>query len=373
MSRHAAPLALALVAAALAGGCSGNANTYLVVGVHAIPSGATQLIARAALDEAPAKMSETFAAPSGGFGADTTFALKLAPSSGRLSVSVEAWSGGCAGASHGADVNLADGLNTVEITLDTIDPPDCSGGFVHLPEMVRIPGAMFAMGCDATVDTQCETDEKPVHVVTISSFFIDRTEVSTAAYGDCQGQRSCSAPLIDQAASSTAESFITWDDADGFCRARGKRLATEAEWELAARGTDNRIYPWGNDAPTCEQANFSPSAGTNCYSVGGDVVGPVDHFTGASPYGVLGMAGNVEEWVADWYLNAYQPGVATDPTGPASGSQRVLRGGSSISTAEELRASRRDANAPDASAPSTSALTPQENSTRFGIRCARSQ
>ena len=107
--------------------------------------------------------------------------------------------------------------------------------------------------------------------------------------------------------------------------------------------------------------------------MGGLVVGPIDQFTGTSPYGAIGMAGNVEEWVADWYASAYPATAQIDPSGPTSGVLKVLRGGSWISDESELRATRRVPNAPDASAPSSSSLTPQENSTTFGIRCARAQ
>ncbi|MGZ3439916.1 MAG: formylglycine-generating enzyme family protein, partial [Polyangia bacterium] len=137
-----------------------------------------------------------------------------------------------------------------------------------------------------------------------------------------------------------------------------------------ARGTDGRIYPWGNDAPTCTLANFEPSAGTNCYDMDSFFVGPIDRFGGVSPYGAIGMAGNVEEWVADWFASSYTPAAATNPTGPANGIQKVLRGGSWLSDATEIRATQRNFNAPDAS---SSTLTAQQNSTTFGIRCARSQ
>ena len=362
----------ALLLATLVAGCSPRGN-FVIVNVHAVPSGATGFYVRSALDEQPAQIVEQFAAPADGFGSDTSFALQMSSTSGRLSVSVEAWIDHCAAASRSADLNLAEGELMLELPLDAIDPQDCSGSYQHLPEMVRVPGVRFTMGCDHNVDASCETDEVPLHAVTLSSFFIDRTEVSSAAYRSCQAHNQCGPALLDQVASPTAQAFITWDAAKAFCEARGKRLPTEAEWELAARGTDGRIFPWGNDAPTCALANYAPDSMTSCYKVNGDVVGPIDRFGGVSPYGALGMAGNVEEWVADWYATAYAPAAATNPTGPASGVQRVLRGGSWLSQPAQIRASRRNANAPDATAPASSTLTPVENSTTFGIRCARSQ
>jgi formylglycine-generating enzyme required for sulfatase activity len=363
--------ALLCLATALAG-CSGGGGNYVVVSVHGVPSTASALQVRSALDEQPAQTIEQFMQPSGGFGSDTSFALNLgSTTSGRLSVAVEAWADRCALASRSADIPLSTGQLALDLTLDAIDPQDCTGGYQHLPDMVRVPGTKFTMGCDHSVDSACETDELPLHSVTLSSFFIDRTEVSVAAYDSCEKHAGCGMSLLDQVASAAAEAFITWDMAKAYCEARGKRLPTEAEWELAARGTDGRIYPWGNDAPTCALANYEPTLGTNCLS--GDVVGRVDQFVGVSPYGAFGMAGNVEEWVADWYAGAYPAPAATNPTGPASGIQKVLRGGSWLSQPAQIRASRRNANAPDASAPSSSTLTPQENSTTMGIRCARSQ
>jgi formylglycine-generating enzyme required for sulfatase activity len=366
--------ALTFVLAAAVASCSPGGH-FIIVNIHNLPAATTGLYARSALDQQPAQIVEQFAAPSDGFGSDSSFALELPNDvTGRLSVSVEAWIDKCAAASRSADVVLVSGELTVELSLDAIDPQDCSGNFVHPPDMVRVPGVRFTMGCNSAADPSCETDEQPTHLVTLPSYFIDRTEVSRAAYRSCQAHSSvCTPALIDQPASTAAEAFIPWDGADAYCRARGKRLPTEAEWELAARGTDGRIYPWGNDAPTCSLANYEPVAGNNpCYAVNSDFVGPIDAFGGVSPYGALGMAGNVQEWVADWYASAYSAAPVTNPTGPASGIHRVLRGGSWISQAAELRASRRNANAPDAT-DASGQLTKEANSTTMGIRCARSQ
>jgi formylglycine-generating enzyme required for sulfatase activity len=356
-------------------GCSGGSGNFVVVGVHGVPSATTGLQVRSALDGQPAQALEQFAQPSGGFGSDTSFALDLgSTTSGRLSIAVEAWVDSCAVASRSADLKLAaEGGSMLDLTLDAIDPQDCTGGYQHLPDMVRVPGTRFTMGCNQSADANCVTDEEPQHLVTLSSFFIDRAELSSVAYHTCQTRAGCGAALIDQGASPAAEAFITWDDAQAYCQARGKRLPTEAEWELAARGTDGRIYPWGNDAPTCALANFSAVAGQPCYDLNSFFVAPIDQFGGLSPYGALGMAGNVEEWVADWYASAYPAPPSTNPTGPANGLQRVLRGGSWISSPAEIRASRRNHNAPDASAAPPSMLTPDANSSTMGIRCARTQ
>lgn len=358
---------------ALVVGCS--SPEYAVVNVHGLPPLLTNLNVRASLDDQPAKMVEQFAPPSGGFGSDTSFALNLGSNKGRLAVSVEAWVASCAVASQSAEAQLSgSGQLTVEMTLDKITPEDCSGKYEHLPEMVRIAGQSFTMGCNKAIDTRCETDESPPHMVTLSSYFIDRTETSAAAYKGCVTRGQCPSALLDLPPSTEAESFITWDDASAFCKARGKRLPTEAEWELAARGSDGRIYPWGNDAPTCDRANFSPVPMQPCFrGSDGSFVGAIDGFSGLSPFGALGMAGNVEEWVGDWYVSSYPAAALTDPTGPATGVQRVLRGGSWISSPAQIRTSRRNANAPDASPPPNVNITPTTNSTTMGIRCARSQ
>jgi len=350
--------------------CS-NGGEYVVVAVDNLPSGATKLIARSALDEQPAQSAETFAAPSGGFGEETSFALRVASMTrGRLSVAVEAWADDCAVSSQSGDVTLAAGQMRLDMTLASIAPPDCTGQFQHLPGMVRISGATFAMGCNAAIDTSCENDEKPAHTVTLSSYFVDETEVSAAAYADCVSRGACPHALLDLLPSTTAQAYLTWDDAVAFCAARNKRLPTEAEWELAARGIDGRIWPWGNSVPTCDHANFAPSTTLDCFEDAmGGLVAPIDYGVGGSPGGTVNMAGNLEEWVADWY-GAYPSGAATNPTGPEMGVQRVLRGGSFISSAAGIRTSFRDANAPDAS---STELTPQANSVTFGVRCARTQ
>jgi len=143
---------------------------------------------------------------------------------------------------------------------------------------------------------------------------------------------------------------VSWDGADAYCRRSGRRLPSEAEWEKAARGPDGSIYPWGNAAPTGQLANFADqSSGSSSPENDGFAhSSPVgSYLAGASPYGALDMAGNVWEWVSDWYdANYYANSPAVNPQGPATGSFRVLRGGSWNGDTSFLRAAYRGGDVP---------------------------
>jgi formylglycine-generating enzyme required for sulfatase activity len=203
-------------------------------------------------------------------------------------------------------------------------------------DMVPVPAGNFTMGCGNT-DTQCLDDERPEHVVTLSAFEIDRTEVTQNEYAACVEAKACGAPLCNWDCSKTnyPAGCVDWSQAKTYCAWAGKRLPTEAEWEKAARGTDGRIYPWGNEIPDCTHVNMA-SCGARAEPVG---MLPA----GASPYGALDMAGNVVGMVADWYdATFYQVSPEDNPTGPATGTRYGGRGGGFKSEPVWQRTSARD-------------------------------
>ncbi len=179
--------------------------------------------------------------------------------------------------------------------------------------------------------------QKPVHNVPLEAFWIDETEVTNRMYALCVEEDSCRLPVEKTSYSRdpyyqgpTYAHFpvihVSWEDASAYCRWAGRRLPTEAEWEMAARGTDGRLYPWGNQAPTSELLNnFNVSFLEDTVKVG-------SHPGGASPFGALDMAGNVWEWTADWF-KPYPGGepAASDSFGEI---YRVLRGGSFVDAAD---------------------------------------
>jgi formylglycine-generating enzyme required for sulfatase activity len=216
--------------------------------------------------------------------------------------------------------------------------------------MVFVPAGNFLMG---SVEGEGMDNERPQHTVFLDDFWIDQTEVTNAEYKMCVGAGSCTLPL--KSVSTTRDSYynsrlfedypviyVVWDQADGYCQWAGKRLPTEAEWEKAARGTDGRIYPWGNQPPASNYLNYEKSTG--------DTTAVGSFPAGVSPYGALDMAGNVWEWVADWLGAGYYRSQNdwNNPIGPSSGETRVLRGGSVVNSSLNIvRSATRGAGKPN--------------------------
>jgi sulfatase modifying factor 1 len=263
------------------------------------------------------------------------------------------------------------------------------------PLTIRIPGGRFVMGSSPTdmvravqacrreiLRSSCEQpilqtsgilgsfrSEVPAHDVTLSTFDLDRTEVPVAAYARCVASGTCSPPSFSPGDArfdrpDLPVTHVRWEDAATYCQWAHERLPTEAEWEYAARGTTGREWPWGvfYNPRLANHGAFAPDEtdATDGY-VG---LAPVDAFPdGATPLGVLQLAGNVAEWVADWWdLDengfGYDGRPQQNPKGPPQGIGRVVRGGSYVQGEAWIRAAARG----------TPAL---HRSAVVGFRCAR--
>lgn len=225
--------------------------------------------------------------------------------------------------------------------------------------MVYVPEGVFIMGSEAADALE---NEKPERMVYLDAYWIYQHPVTNDAYQGCVEAGECGIswfpPLLDRLNDPTYGDYpvagLNWLHADTYCQWAGGRLPTEAEWEKAARGTDGRNFPWGDEKPTCSLANYVGCVG-NVSEVG-------SYPEGVSPYEVYDMAGNVMEWVADWYAEDYYSHAPNEnPTGPTHGTSRVLRGGSFMYKPEGLRVSLRFWDRPD---------TPSYLD--YGFRCLRS-
>jgi serine/threonine-protein kinase len=228
---------------------------------------------------------------------------------------------------------------------------------------VRVPAGPFLMG---SPPNEGEKDERPQHEVYLDEFWMGKTPVTNLQYQVFVKATGRKAPRhwkngnIPAGKENHPVVYVAWQDAQAFCAWLSQisghpiRLPSEAEWEKAARGTDGRKYPWGNQAPNHQLCNYGKffSSGTT----------PVGQYSphGDSPYGCVDMAGNVWEWVNDWYDSKYYArSPSSNPQGPAGGQSRVLRGGAWYYNGYDLRASVRDWDSPD------------DFSDDIGFRCAR--
>jgi formylglycine-generating enzyme required for sulfatase activity len=204
--------------------------------------------------------------------------------------------------------------------------------------MVLIPAGEFLMGAEDGLP-----DARPPHRTHLSSYWIDKYEVTNAQYRLCVQSGVCSSPkdskaFADPQRAQHPVTNLTWGQARTFCQWSGRRLPTEAEWEKAARGTDGRRYPWGNSVEVIrsrlkDQDIKASSNGTIPVGSQPETV---------SPYGVFDLVGNAWEWVKDWYAeDFYATAPSHDPQGPLRGSFRVLRGGDWSQSPLELRTSYR--------------------------------
>ncbi len=242
-----------------------------------------------------------------------------------------------------ADSGIApgsDGTRRLDTYVCTTPPPPAAPTM-----MVEIPAGPFLMGCNSANDNECKKDELPPHMVTLKAYSIDVTEVSQLQYYECVKAGICLPPTCDWDPCGARADYpvvcVARADAGNYCVWKEQHLPTEAEWEKAARGPDGLKYPWGNDGIDCTRTNM---AGCKAGSDGKDGTSKVgSHPAGASPYGVLDMAGNAVEWVADFYDESYYAtSPAEDPTGPTKAGSYVGRGGGWRSVPYWHRASTRD-------------------------------
>ncbi len=222
---------------------------------------------------------------------------------------------------------------------------------------VYVPEGIFVMGSN----DDPKAKEFPAHGVYLDAFWMDKVEVSNAMYAKCVEAGECLLPVLrlnpyygKWAYRDLPVVYVNWYAAEKYCAWAGRRLPTEAEWEKAARGTERLSYPWGEDRANPRLANFDES-------LIGEALSVFRYPLGASPYGALNMAGNVREWVADWFANDYY-GISpkVNPTGPETGFERSLRGGAYDANADSITTYHRFNHEPDSAGLSR------------GFRCAES-
>lgn len=263
-------------------------------------------------------------------------------------------------------------------------PPDVRAhlaaiaAFAKPGPMITVPAGWFSMGTNRIDDdpyglkTQYDNTELPRRRIWLDAYRIDRYEVTLGEYLAFLREQGREAPaelthliwhlisvhsVPDSVLAPWPALYVTWDDADRFCRARGNRLPSEAEWEKAARGTEASLFPWGEAPPTEDLAVFGQY---HVHEI--PLVAAVDSYPeGRSPYGLHHMAGNMAEWVRDWFnFDYYAIMPDRNPTGPEEGRYKAVRGGSWRSKPNMLRTATRGG------------AFPYQRAATIGFRCADS-
>jgi iron(II)-dependent oxidoreductase len=245
-------------------------------------------------------------------------------------------------------------------TGDETGTPDPDASVFFPPGTKLIPAGNVWRGC-IEGDGSCDSDEEPGGMVQVSAFFIDRTEANARSYGECVNDDVCTNPMnspdcnLSQGRLDHPINCLSYDMAKTYCEWRGMRLPTEAEWERAARGDAQQLYPWGDEAPDCTRAHLDECGNSS------SAVGSLPD--GDSPFGIADMVGNVSEWVSDYYDDGYYAASAgaDDPQGPDSGSERVLKG-SAFTVPSAFPANRIS---------KRNFATPESAIRIYGVRCAR--
>jgi formylglycine-generating enzyme required for sulfatase activity len=220
--------------------------------------------------------------------------------------------------------------------------------------MVLIPAGPFVRGYNGG-----GFDEKPEGRVTLDTYWIDRFEVTYQdylAFVSATGHRKPISRYVKQFEKLSGPSqpavYVSWGDADAYCRYRGGRLPTEAEWEKAARGREGLLWPWGNQ----NQPGWANTGNPDAF----EFTAPVGSFThDRSPFGIFDMEGNAMEWVADWYQEDIYKETRPNPQGAATGFYKVIKGSSWGTFGQETRLSLR------------LKMIPDFRDTTIGFRCAR--
>lgn len=282
--------------------------------------------------------------------------------------------------SNPCTIDACDGNTGACSHINVVETTPCAGGTcvagscTSLADSeVAVPGGPAQVGCNLT--SSCPADELPQHGVTLKTFAIDRLEVTVAQYKACVDSGNCTEPAGSDPAcnwgketkSSHPVTCVQWAQAVGYCQWQGKRLPSEAEWEVAARGacglyascaSQTPQYPWGNETPTCSWTVMFGDALAGCDL--GTTKGAGVQSNDRSPYQVGDLGGNAREWTQDWYdAGYYATSPSVSPTGPTTGTSRVARGGSWQAKLPDMRASDRHPLDPTAATPD------------LGFRCAR--